>query len=69
MKKDYLVHVQMLDKKICKTQEIKKNPSLIFDIFRDGKVSFNMKNNNLYCSSDFHKRFFTLNYFEYFEIK
>jgi hypothetical protein len=33
-------------KKIGKTQE-KKIPSLIFDIFRDGKVSFDIKNNNL----------------------
>jgi hypothetical protein len=35
--------------KIGKTQEIKKKiPSLIFDIFRNGKVSFDIKNNNLY---------------------
>jgi hypothetical protein len=37
-------------KKIGKTEEKKKIPSLIFDIFRDGKVSFDIKNNNLYCS-------------------
>jgi hypothetical protein len=53
-------------KKIGKTQAIKKkNPSLIFDIFRDGKVSFDIKNINLFCLQDLHKLFFTLSYFEY----
>jgi hypothetical protein len=38
-------------KNIGKSQEIKKKiPSLIFNIFRDGKVSFDIKNINLYSS-------------------
>jgi hypothetical protein len=51
-------------KKIGKTQE-KKFPSLIFDIFRDGKVSFDIKNNNLFLrlSQTF---ILTFSCFEYF---
>jgi hypothetical protein len=43
-------------KKIGKTQEIKKNPSLIFDIFRDGKASFVIKNNNFFKITLFCKK-------------
>jgi hypothetical protein len=36
--------------KIGKSQKYKKIPSLIFDIFRDGQVSCDIKTNNLYYS-------------------
>jgi hypothetical protein len=71
-KKNYSVHVHMLDfhhlnEKLAKLKKKKKNPSLIFDIFRDGKVSFAIKKTIICIVPKTPINFvFTLSYFEYF---
>jgi hypothetical protein len=51
--KIYLVHVHVVDfhhqnEKNWQNSSTKKIPSLIFHMFRDGQVSFDIKNKNLY---------------------